>query len=202
MTEPGTGSDLQSVKTTALKEGNQYVINGSKTFISNGQHADLVIVVAKTDPSQGAKGISLMLVETNGTEGFARGRNLDKMGQHAADTSELFFDNVKVPATSVLGGEEGRGFYQLMQQLPAERLIIAAQGLGAMERAIDITVEYTRERKTFGNAIFDYQNTQYKLAECKATWMAARAMVDQLTMQLLKGELDANSAAAAKFWVT
>jgi acyl-CoA dehydrogenase len=202
MTEPGTGSDLQSVKTTALKQGNQYVINGSKTFISNGQHADLVIVVAKTDPSQGAKGISLMLVETNGTEGFARGRNLDKMGQHAADTSELFFDNVKVPATSVLGGEEGRGFYQLMQQLPAERLIIAAQGLGAMERAIDITVEYTRERKTFGNAIFDYQNTQYKLAECKATWMAARAMVDQLTMQLLKGELDANSAAAAKFWVT
>jgi len=202
MTEPGTGSDLQSVKTTALKEGNQYVINGSKTFISNGQLADLVIVVAKTDPSQGAKGISLMLVETNGTEGFARGRNLDKMGQHAADTSELFFDNVKVPATSVLGGEEGRGFYQLMQQLPAERLIIAAQGLGAMERAIDITVEYTRERKTFGNAIFDYQNTQYKLAECKATWMAARAMVDQLTMQLLKGELDANSAAAAKFWVT
>lgn len=202
MTEPGTGSDLQSVKTTALKEGNQYVINGSKTFISNGQHADLVIVVAKTDPSQGAKGISLVLVETNGTEGFARGRNLEKMGQHAADTSELFFDNVKVPATSVLGGEEGRGFYQLMQQLPAERLIIAAQGLGAMERAIDITVEYTRERKTFGNAIFDYQNTQYKLAECKATWMAARAMVDQLTMQLLKGELDANSAAAAKFWVT
>jgi acyl-CoA dehydrogenase len=202
MTEPGTGSDLQSVKTTALKEGNQYVVNGSKTFISNGQHADLVIVVAKTDPSQGAKGISLVLVETNGTEGFARGRNLEKMGQHAADTSELFFDNVKVPATSVLGGEEGRGFYQLMQQLPAERLIIASQGVGAMERAIDITVEYTRERKTFGNAIFDYQNTQYKLAECKATWMAARAMVDQLTMQLLKGELDANSAAAAKFWVT
>ena len=203
MTEPGTGSDLQSVKTTALKEGNQYVINGSKTFISNGQHADLVIVVAKTDPSEGAKGISLMLVETNDqTEGFARGRNLDKMGQHAADTSELFFDDVKVPASAVLGGEEGRGFYQLMQQLPAERLIIAAQGLGSMERAIELTVAYTRERKTFGNAVFDYQNTQYKLAECKATWMAARAMVDQLTMQLMKGELDANSAAAAKFWVT
>ena len=136
MTEPGTGSDLQSVKTTALKDGNQYVVNGSKTFISNGQHADLVIVVAKTDPSQGAKGMSLMLVETEGREGFARGRNLDKMGQHAADTSELFFDDVKIPATSVLGGEEGQGFYQLMQQLPAERLIIAAQGLGAIERAI------------------------------------------------------------------
>jgi acyl-CoA dehydrogenase len=202
MTEPGTGSDLQSVKTTAIKDGNQYVVNGSKTFISNGQHADLVIVVAKTDPDKGAKGMSLMLVETQGTEGFARGRNLDKMGQHAADTSELFFDDVKIPATSVLGGEEGQGFYQLMQQLPAERLIIAAQGLGAIERAIELTVAYTRERKTFGNAIFDYQNTQFKLAECKATWMAARAMVDQLTMQLLEGKLDANSAAAAKFWVT
>ena len=202
MTEPGTGSDLQSVKTTALKDGNQYVVNGSKTFISNGQHADLVIVVAKTDPSKGAKGMSLMLVETEGAEGFARGRNLDKMGQHAADTSELFFDDVKIPATSVLGGEEGKGFYQLMQQLPAERLIIAAQGLGAIERAIELTVDYTRERKTFGNAIFDYQNTQFKLAECKATWMAVRAMVDQLTMQLLEGKLDANSAAAAKFWVS
>jgi acyl-CoA dehydrogenase len=202
MTEPGTGSDLQSVKTTALKDGNQYVVNGSKTFISNGQHADLVIVVAKTDPSQGAKGMSLMLVETEGREGFARGRNLDKMGQHAADTSELFFDDVKIPATSVLGGEEGQGFYQLMQQLPAERLIIAAQGLGAIERAIELTVDYTRQRKTFGNAIFDYQNTQFKLAECKATWMAVRAMVDQLTLQLLDGKLDANSAAAAKFWVS
>ena len=202
MTEPGTGSDLQSVKTTALKDGNQYVVNGSKTFISNGQHADLVIVVAKTDPSQGAKGMSLMLVETEGREGFARGRNLDKMGQHSADTSELFFDDVKIPATSVLGGEEGQGFYQLMQQLPAERLIIAAQGLGAIERAIELTVDYTRQRKTFGNAIFDYQNTQFKLAECKATWMAVRAMVDQLTLQLLDGKLDANSAAAAKFWVS
>jgi acyl-CoA dehydrogenase len=190
------------VKTTALKDGNQYVVNGSKTFISNGQHADLVIVVAKTDPSQGAKGMSLMLVETEGREGFARGRNLDKMGQHAADTSELFFDDVKIPATSVLGGEEGQGFYQLMQQLPAERLIIAAQGLGAIERAIELTVDYTRQRKTFGNAIFDYQNTQFKLAECKATWMAVRAMVDQLTLQLLDGKLDANSAAAAKFWVS
>ncbi len=202
MTEPGTGSDLQAVKTTAIKQGNQYVVNGSKTFISNGQQADLVIVVAKTDPSQGAKGMSLMLVETQDTEGFSRGRNLDKMGQHAADTSELFFDDVKIPATSVLGGEEGQGFYQLMQQLPAERLIIAAQGLGAMERAIDLTVDYTRQRKTFGNAIFDYQNTQFKLAECKTTWMAARALVDQLTVQLLEGKLDANSAAAAKFWVT
>ena len=202
MTEPGTGSDLQAVKTTALKDGNQYVVNGSKTFITNGQHADLVLVVAKTDPSQGAKGISLMIVETGDADGFARGRNLDKMGQHAADTSELFFDDVKVPAENVLGGTEGQGFYQLMQQLPAERLVIANGAVAAIERAIQLTVDYTRERNTFGNAIFDYQNTQFKLAECKADWMAARAMVDELTQQLLRGELDANTAAAAKFWCT
>jgi alkylation response protein AidB-like acyl-CoA dehydrogenase len=201
MTEPGTGSDLQSVKTTALKDGNQYVVNGSKTFITNGQHCDVVLVVAKTDPEQGAKGISLVIVEAE-SDGFARGRNLDKMGQHAADTSELFFDEVKVPAENVLGGEEGQGFYQLMQQLPAERLVIANGAVAAMERAIQLTVDYTRERKTFGNAIFDYQNTQFKLAECKANWMAARAMVDQLTKQLMDGVLDANTAAAAKFWCT
>ncbi len=124
------------------------------------------------------------------------------MGQHAADTSELFFDDVKVPTSNLIGEEEGRGFYQLMQQLPQERLIIANQGVAAMERAINLTVEYTKDRKTFGQSVFDYQNTQFKLAECKADWMAARAMVDQLTMQLLKQELDANTAAAAKFWVT
>lgn len=203
MTEPGTGSDLQSVKTTALKDGNQYLVNGSKTFITNGQTCDMVLVVAKTDTSQGAKGISLVIVETgDDTQGFARGRNLDKMGQHAADTSELFFDDVKVAADNILGGEEGQGFYQLMQQLPAERLVIANQAVASMERAIALTLDYTRERKTFGNSIFDYQNTQYKLAECKATWMAARAMVDQLLAQLLEGKLDANSAAAAKFWCT
>lgn len=202
MTEPGTGSDLQAVKTTARKAGNQYVLNGSKTFISNGQTADLILVVCKTDPAQGAKGISLLVLETADADGFRRGRNLDKMGQHAADTSELFFDDVKVPTSNLLGGEEGRGFYQLMQQLPQERLIIANQGVAAMERAIELTLDYTRERSTFGKAVFDYQNTQFKLAECKADWMAARALVDQLTMQLLKGELDANTAAAAKFWVT
>ncbi len=203
MTEPGTGSDLQSVKTTAVKDGNQYLVNGSKTFITNGQTCDMVLVVAKTDTSQGAKGISLVIVETgDDTQGFARGRNLDKMGQHAADTSELFFDDVKVPADNILGGEEGQGFFQLMQQLPAERLVIANQAVASMERAIALTLDYTRDRKTFGNSIFDYQNTQYKLAECKATWMAARAMVDQLLSQLLEGKLDANSAAAAKFWCT
>jgi acyl-CoA dehydrogenase len=163
----------------------------------------MVLVVAKTDTSQGAKGISLVIVETgDDTQGFARGRNLDKMGQHAADTSELFFDDVKVPADNILGGEEGQGFFQLMQQLPAERLVIANQAVASMERAIALTLDYTRDRKTFGNSIFDYQNTQYKLAECKATWMAARAMVDQLLSQLLEGKLDANSAAAAKFWCT
>ena len=202
MTEPGTGSDLQAVRTTARKEGNQYVINGSKTFISNGQSADLVIVVCKTDTSQGAKGISLVIVETAEADGFRRGRNLEKMGQHAADTSELFFDDVKVPMSNLLGEEEGKGFYQLMQQLPQERLIIANQAVASMERAIELTVDYTKQRKTFGNAVFDYQNTQFKLAECKADWMAARSMVDMLTLQLLRGELDANTAAAAKFWCT
>ncbi len=202
MTEPGTGSDLQAVKTTAVKQGNQYVINGAKTFITNGQTAELILVVAKTDADEGAKGISLMIVETDESDGFARGRNLDKMGQHAADTSELFFDDVKVPADNVLGGEEGQGFYQLMKQLPAERLVIASQAVASIERALELTLDYTRARETFGNAIFDYQNTQYKLAECKATWMAARAMVDQLLAQLMVGELDANSAAAAKFWCT
>ena len=140
-----------------------------------------------------------MIVETGDAEGFARGRNLDKMGQHAADTSELFFDDVKVPAENVLGGVEGqRDFYQLMQQLPAERLVIANGAVAAIERAIQLTVDYTRERNTFGNAIFDYQNTQFKLAECKADWMAARAMVDELTQQLLRGELDANTGSGGK----
>jgi len=143
-----------------------------------------------------------MIVETAEADGFRRGRNLEKMGQHAADTSELFFDDVKVPMSNLLGEEEGRGFYQLMQQLPQERLIIANQAVASMERAIELTVDYTKQRKTFGNAVFDYQNTQFKLAECKADWMAARSMVDMLTLQLLRGELDANTAAAAKFWCT
>ncbi len=168
MTEPGTGSDLQNIKTTAKKVGNEYVINGSKTFISNGQTANLILVCAKTDTTKGAKGISIMCVETDPVEGeggFKRGRNLDKIGQHAADTSELFFNDVKVPATALLGTEEGQGFVQLMQKLPQERHVIGLQGIGMIERAIHETVAYVKGRKAFGQTIFDFQNTQFKLAE-------------------------------------
>ena len=159
MTEPGAGSDLQGIKSTAILTGNEYVINGSKTFITNGQTANLIIVVAKTDPAQGARGTSLVLVETDGTEGFERGRNLDKLGMEAADTSELFFNDVRVPATNVLGGDEGQGFFQLMGQLPQERLNIAIQGMATIERALELTIDYVKQRKAFGKAIIDFQNT-------------------------------------------
>lgn len=202
MTEPGTGSDLQNIKTTALKDGNGYVINGSKTFISNGQTADLIVVVAKTDPTQGAKGVSLMLVDTNEVEGFERGRNLDKVGQHAADTSELFFNDVKVPADALLGGEEGKGFIQLMQKLPQERHIIGLQGVGMIERAIHETVEYVKGRKAFGGTIFDFQNTQFKLAECKTEATVAKVFADHCTELLVKGELDAATASMSKYWIS
>ena len=205
MTEPGTGSDLQNIKTTAKKDGNGYVINGSKTFISNGQTANLILVCAKTDPSQGAKGISIVCVETEeveGAGGFERGRNLDKIGQHAADTSELFFNDVKVPAANLLGDEEGKGFYQLMQKLPQERHVIGIQGIGMIERAIHETVEYVKGRKAFGGTIFDFQNTQFKLAECKAEATVAKIFADHCTERLLKGELDAATASMSKYWIS
>ena len=202
MSEPGTGSDLQNIKTTAKKDGNGYVINGSKTFISNGQTADLIVVVAKTDPSEGAKGISLMLVDTDEVDGFERGRNLEKVGQHAADTSELFFNDVKVPADALLGGEEGQGFIQLMQQLPQERHIIGLQGIGMIERALDVTIDYVKNRKAFGKSLLDFQNTQFKLAECKTEATVARVFMDYCTEQLLKGELDPATASTSKYWVS
>jgi acyl-CoA dehydrogenase len=202
MTEPGTGSDLQSVKTTARKDGNGYVINGAKTFITNGGTANFVIVVAKTDPSQGAKGISLLCVETDAVEGFRRGRKLDKIGLHSQDTSELFFEDVKVPATSLLGEGEGRGFFSLMEALPSERLQIALQGIAMIERAIDETVKYTRERKAFGKAVMDFQNTQFVLADCKAKAIVARVFCNWAVGQLMAGKLDAYTASMAKMWVT
>lgn len=202
MTEPGAGSDLQGIKTTAKKSGNGYVLNGSKTFITNGQTANLIIVVAKTDPTQGAKGTSLVVVETDGAEGFRRGRNLDKVGQDAQDTSELFFEEVHVPATNVLGGDEGRGFIQLMQQLASERLQIAMQGVAMMERALMLTAQYVKERKAFGKQLIDFQNTQFKLAECKTKATVAKVFVDHCIERLLKGELDASTASMAKYWVT
>ena len=202
MSEPGAGSDLQSIRTTALKDGNGYRINGAKTFISNGAIADLIVVVAKTDPSLGARGVSLLVVEPDEVEGFRRGQKLDKIGLDAQDTSELFFDDVWVPADNLLGLEEGKGFYQLMAELPRERLLIAIGSAVGMECAIDETIRYTKERKAFGQPVFDFQNSQFVLADCKAKATVARVFVDDCIRRLLKGELDAATAAIAKLWVT
>ncbi|MBO6544426.1 MAG: acyl-CoA dehydrogenase family protein [Alphaproteobacteria bacterium] len=202
MTEPGTGSDLQNIKATAKLDGNEYVINGSKTFITNGQTANLIIVVCKTDPTAGAKGTSLILVETDEAEGFRRGRNLDKVGLKSQDTSELFFDNVRVPTSNLLGEEAGKGFIQLMQQLASERLQIGLQGVAMMEAAIEHTVAYVKERKAFGQAVMDFQNTQFKLAEAKTKTTVARVFVDYCTGLLLEGKLDAATASMAKYWVS
>ncbi|MHC2400731.1 alkylation response protein AidB-like acyl-CoA dehydrogenase [Bradyrhizobium barranii subsp. barranii] len=199
MTEPGTGSDLQAVKTTAKKQGNSYVINGQKTFITNGQAADLVVVVARTGEA-GAKGISLIVVETAGTDGYKRGRNLDKIGLHASDTSELFFDNVTVPPENLLGKEEGQGFVQLMQQLPQERLALAVGAVASMERAVKLTTEYTKERKAFGKPLMDFQNTAFTLAERKTEAMIARVFVDWCIERLVAGDLDTVTASMAKYW--
>ena len=202
MTEPGAGSDLQGVKTTAVKQGDHYVLNGSKTFITNGQLANFIIVVAKTDPAEGAKGTSLICLETDGAEGFERGRNLHKIGMEANDTSELFFNDVKVPLENVIGDTEGQGFVQLMQQLPQERLNIAVQGVAAAERGLEATLAYVKERKAFGKRVIDFQNTQFKLAEIKTKLTVAKVFVDHCISLHLKGQLDAATASMAKYWVT
>lgn len=202
MTEPGTGSDLQGVRTLAIREGDSYRINGSKTFITNGQLANLVIVACKTAKDQGAQGISLLLVETDAATGFRRGRNLEKVGMEAQDTSELFFDDLIVPADNLLGGQEGLGFFQMMQELPQERLIVAMAGIAAMELAMHATLAYTKERKAFGKPIFAFQNTRFKLAECQALLLASRALVDAAMVAHLKGELGVDRAALIKYWVT
>lgn len=200
MTEPGAGSDLQGIRTTARRDGNHYVVDGAKTYITNGQSADLVIVVARTDPEAGAKGISLILVEAD-REGFARGRNLDKIGQHSADTSELFFEGVRVPMTNCLG-EEGRGFAYLMDQLPQERLSIAASGQAAAQRALDEAVAFTRERRAFGGSVFELQNTRFTLAALKAKLQVGWAHLDWALARHLEGRLTAAEASAAKLWHT
>ncbi len=202
MTEPGAGSDLQGVKTSARKDGNHYVINGSKTFITNGQNANLIIVVTKTDPSAGAKGTSLMVVESDEVEGFERGRNLDKIGLKANDTSELFFNDVCIPTSNLIGTEEGQGFVQLMTELPQERLLIANQAISMIERALALTIDYVRERKAFGKAVIDFQNTQFKLAELKSEAVMARVFVDNCVAQHLKGELTPVTASMAKYLLT
>ncbi|MPZ56055.1 MAG: acyl-CoA dehydrogenase [Rhizobiales bacterium] len=202
MTEPGTGSDLQAVKTTAKKSGNGYVLNGSKTFITNGQHANLVMVVAKTDPAAGAKGTSLMVVETDDAPGFRRGRKLKKLGLDAADTSELFFEDVRLPAEALLGAEEGQGFAQLMNELPQERLIVAIHAVAMIERALELTIEYVKQRKAFGKAIIEFQNTQFVLAECKTEATVARVFLDNCITRHVAGELDTVTASMAKYWLT
>ena len=202
MTEPGTGSDLQSIRTTARKDGNHYVINGSKTYITNGQNTDLTLVVAKTDPdAQPAwKGMSIILVESD-REGFSKGRKLDKIGQDAADTSELFFEDVRVPITNCLG-EEGMGFVYLMSQLPQERLSIAVSVMASCQKAFDDTVAFVKERKAFKGVVFDFQNTKFVLADLKAKLQVGWAHLDWAIARHLKGELTNEEGAAAKLWHT
>ncbi|GLY69841.1 acyl-CoA dehydrogenase family protein [Amycolatopsis taiwanensis] len=200
MTEPGTGSDLQGITTRAVRDGDFYVINGAKTFITNGGLADFVVVAVKTDLDAGAKGVSLIAVETT-TPGFRRGRVLDKIGLKGQDTAELFFDDVRVPAANLLGAE-GEGFIQLMQQLPQERLIIAVSAVAGMERVVEETIAYTKQRSAFGRPVFGFQNTKFTLAEAATEAAVARAFTDQCVERHLRGELDVQGAAMAKLWTT
>ena len=202
MTEPGTGSDLQAIRTRAERVADEYLINGSKIFITNGYLAGLVMLVVKTDPTQGAKGLSILIVETKDLEGYRVGRFLDKIGQRAQDTTELFFDNVCVPADRVLGAEEGRGFAQLMSDLPYERAIVALQAVAAMEGALAETLRYVKERRAFGKAIAEFQNTRFELAEAVTIARVARTFIDRCIQQVVEGTLDAVTASMAKWWTT
>jgi long-chain-acyl-CoA dehydrogenase len=202
MSEPGTGSDLQAVRTTAKKAGNGYVLNGQKTFITNGQHANLIVVVAKTDPAAGAKGISLMVVEAEGATGFRRGRKLKKLGLDSADTSELFFEDLRLPPENLLGSEEGQGFAQLMNDLPRERLIVVVHAQAMLERALALTVDYVKQRDAFGKKVIEFQNTQFVLAECKSEATVARVFHDFCIDRYLNGALDTVTASMAKYWIT
>ncbi len=200
MTEPGTGSDLKAVRTTATRDGNMYRINGSKIFITNGGSADLILTVTKTDPDAGSSGVSLIVVEPAQVEGFRRGKPLRKLGMKGNDTAELFYEDVKVPLTNLLGETEGQGFYQLMKQLPWERLLIAIQALGAMDFALEQTIAYVQERKAFGQRIMDFQNTRFKLAECKTKTEVLRAFTNDGIARLIAGSLDAATASMAKYY--
>jgi acyl-CoA dehydrogenase len=202
MTEPGAGSDLQGVKTRAERDGNHYRIDGSKTFITNGQLANLIVLVTKTDPSKGAKGTSLIVVETEEVGGFERGRNLDKIGLKSNDTSELFFNNCRVPTANLLGPEEGQGFVQLMQQLPQERLQIGTTAISMAERALALTIDYVRERKAFGQPVLDFQNTQFRLAELKTEITIGRVFYNDCVTRHIAGGLDPSTASMAKYWLS
>ncbi len=196
MTEPGAGSDLQGMRSTAIKDGDEYILNGSKTFITNGVNADMVVVCAKTDPKAGGKGISLFLVDSS-LAGFTKGKHLEKIGQHAGDTAELFFDNVRVPASALLG-EEGKGFKYLMQELPRERVSIATSSVAAAEGALEWTIEYVQERKAFGQSISQFQNTRFKLAEVKTDIEINKAYVEKCVEKHMAGEMTVTEAAMVK----
>lgn len=200
MTEPGAGSDLQNLRTSAKKDGDDYILNGSKTFITNGQHADVVIVAAKTDPKAGAKGITLFAVDTS-LPGYVRGRNLEKLGLHSGDTSELFFEDMRVPASAILGGE-GKGFINMMNELPRERLIIAVMAVAAAEGMLDWTIEYTTERKAFGQSVAQFQNTRFKLAELKTLIECNKAFTEKCYRAYEQGEMDIPTGAMVKLATT
>jgi len=202
MTEPGAGSDLKGIRTRAVRDGDDYVVNGSKIFITNGSVATILMLVVRTDPNDRSRGLSILMVETRGLEGYRVGRVLDKMGMAAQDTSELFFEDVRVPADCLLGGEEGRGMHMLMGDLPYERLTIALGGVAAMEGAYAETVRYVKERQAFGQKIAEFQNTRFKLAEVATHVHVARVFVDRCIELLVKGELDTETAAMAKWWIT
>ncbi len=197
MTEPGAGSDLKAIRTTARKDGDHYIINGSKIFISNGQNCDLLVLAAKTNPALGAKGVSLFLVDA-ATPGFTRGQNLEKIGQHAGDTSELFFNDMRVPADALLGGVEGQGFVQMMRELPRERLIIGVQAVHGAKGALDATVRYVQERQAFGQNLAQFQNTRFTLAQCATDIAAAEAFLNACVHAYQRGELTPEAASALK----
>ncbi|MBO9648571.1 MAG: acyl-CoA dehydrogenase family protein [Variovorax sp.] len=201
MTEPGCGSDLQAMRTRARRDGDSYVIDGAKTFITNGFTANLLVVAVRTGEA-GSRGVSLVVLETENLPGFRVGRRLEKLGQHASDTAELFFENVRVPADHLLGEIEGRGFAQLMSQLPYERMLLAVPAAAVIERAVELTLEYTQERKAFGQSLYDFQNTRFKLAECATLAHVVRSFVNDCVQRLLDGNLDDTSAYMAKWWCT
>jgi acyl-CoA dehydrogenase len=202
MTEPGTGSDLKGIRTRAVKQGDHYVIDGAKTFITNGWLAGILMLVVRTDSTDRSKGLSILIVETKDLPGYRVGRVLEKMGFHGQDTSELFFESVKVSADCLLGGVEGEGMHQLMHDLPYERTVIAVGAVGAMEGGIDETIKYVRERKTFGQPVINYQNTRFKLAEISSIARIARVFTDRCVMELIEGKLDTETASMAKWWTT
>ena len=201
MTEPGAGSDLQAIRASAVKDGNDYVINGAKTFITNGYSADLVGLVCKTDPSERARGMSIILVETRDLPGFSVGKLLDKMGMKGQEAAELFFSDVRVPRSQLLGEHEGRGFFQLMADLPYERTMIMVRAQAAIESALAMTVAHAKEREVFGGKLIDLQNTRFKLAEVKTNATIGRVFLDYCISQLANGELDAVTAAIGKLWL-